>query len=277
VTARNPRLRYPRLFENKAPPPLVARARAAGYSAWFSPSVWDECPRRSFNCLGETAFMRFDRMAQAFFAPTPFGRPLLYLLGRRHDALETIVRGLPALTSSDRPVFVFGHHNLPHPPFLFDRDCKPYADRNDSRDGWGRDAHAAFLDTLHCTNSQTERFVDAILQADPDALIVLQGDHGSAFTLDWETPISSWPATAIGERASYLNLIRAPAACAPWLDRPLGQVNTARFAVACMERRPPLYLPERTFLSTYSAGKEHALVREWRDRSAPGKAGGNPQ
>jgi hypothetical protein len=264
--AGNPRLLYPRLFESAARPALVARARAAGYASWFSPSVWDECPRRSFNCLGETAFMRFDRMAQAFFAPTPFGRPLLYLLGRRHNALDTIVRDLPALTSSARPIFVFGHHNLPHPPFLFDRNCRPYADRNDVREGWGPDAHPAFLDALNCVNLQAEQFVEAVVRADPDALIVLQGDHGSAFSLDWELPISSWSAASVAERASYLNLVRAPAPCARWLDRPLGQVNTARFVIACIEGKQPVYLPERTYLSTYSTGRDHGVVREWHDQ-----------
>ncbi len=264
-TAENPRLRYPRLFEGKSPPPLIAQARAAGYAAWFSPSIWDECPRQSFNCLGETSFMRFDRMAQAFFAPTPFGRPLLYVLGRRHNSLVTIARELPSLISSTRPVLVFGHHNLPHPPFLYDGSCRPYANRNDTREGWDADARPAFRDTLACTNLQAEEFVDSILRSDPDPLIVLQGDHGSAFTLDWEMPMSQWSASSIGERASYLNLIRAPAHCAQWLDRPLGQVNTARFAIACMERRPPVYLPERSFLSTYSTGKDRSVVREWKD------------
>ena len=255
---------YPRLLDSDAPPPLIARFKAAGYATWHSASVWDDCPRKYFNCLGEAMFMRLDQMTQAYFAPTPFGRPLLYVLGRRYDALVSIVRDLPKLTSSTQPVFVFGHHMSPHPPFLFDGNCHRYSVRRESLDDWnpGPEVHQAFLEAITCVNLEVERMVDAILRLDPNAFIVLQGDHGSAFALDWEKPISTWSAASIDERASYLNLIRAPADCARWLDRPLGQINTARFVIACVEQRQPIYLPERTYLSTYFDGPESDVVRQ---------------
>jgi hypothetical protein len=101
------------------------------------------------------------------------------------------------------------------------------------------------------------------MRVDSDPIIVLQGDHGSAFGMKWAEPMATWSTASIAERASYLNLIRAPEDCARWLDRPLGQINTARFVVACAERRPPDYLPEQTFLSTYTKGPERNVVRRW--------------
>jgi hypothetical protein len=264
-TWKDPRVLYPRMFDYDAPPPLVARFKDAGYAAWHSASVWDDCPRKHFNCLGETMFMKLDQMTQAFFAPTPLGRPLLYVLGRRHDALVSIVRDLPRLTSSARPVFVFGHHMSPHPPFLFDRNCERYPVRRESLDTWNPtpEGHQGFFEALTCVNLEVERTVDAILRIDPKAFIVLQGDHGSAFAMDWAKPISEWTEASIEERVSYLNLIRAPVDCARWLDRPLGQINTARFVIGCVEQRRPDYLEERTYLSSYAEGPDGDVVRQW--------------
>jgi len=58
--------------------------------------------------------------------------------------------------------------------------------------------------------------------------------------------------------------VRAPAECQRWLDRRLGQVNTARFVTACISGREPDYLPEKTYIARYSMGPDPNAVREWR-------------
>jgi hypothetical protein len=114
---------------------------------------------------------------------------------------------------------------------------------------------------VKCENSQTERLVDVLGKFNPEAIIVLQGDHGSAFEVDWSAPLAKWSKTSISERSSYLNLIRAPEDCKQWLTGPLGQINTARFVLACLEGRAPQYLPEVTYLSTYSEDVDKGLIR----------------
>ena len=253
---------YPTLLEHGSVPPLLSRMRASGYASWHSASVWGECPGRHFKCLGQTSPWSVDYMTQGFLAQTPMGRPLLYVLGRRHDALASISHNLGTLLTSRVPVFVFGHHLSPHPPYLLDARCNEHEVRSEEMNSWDPVARDAFIAALQCVNLQVERLTDEILRKDPDALIVFQGDHGSAFTLDWSQPLSSWPEAAIRERTSFLNLVRAPAGCQSWLDHPLGQVNTARFVVGCVEQRAPDYLPERTYLSSY-VGADKDTVRAW--------------
>jgi len=74
-------------------------------------------------------------------------------------------------------------------------------------------------------------------------------------------PMASWTHDSIRERRSYLNLVRAPEDCRKWLDKPLGQINTARFVLGCVEGRDPQYLPEHTYMSTYVAGPDTGKVR----------------
>jgi hypothetical protein len=247
---------YPALFDAGQAPALISRLRAAGYTTWYSGSFLTGCPTRHFHCLGGTAVVEPDYMTQSFLASTPLGRALMHLLEPRRDALDPLADQLYRTRAARHPSFVFAHHLAPHPPYTLDQDCRARLDEGDARQG--------YLDAVICVNRKVEQLVDRILAMDPRALIVLQGDHGSEFTIDWQQPIADWPPAAIRERTSFLNLVRAPPACEAQLDRPLGQVNTARFVIACAEGQPVDYLPENTYLSTYANGPDARVVRSWR-------------
>jgi hypothetical protein len=252
----NLRALYPDVFARETPPPLVRRMSADGYETWYAPSFWYGCGQRHLKCIHQPAIFEANYLTRSFLAPTPYGQPLLMLAVRQYDALSTVRSRLPLVLAAGKPVFVFAHHLAPHPPFVIDAQCRPRTVAFAQREGWLEGERTAYADAVKCVNREVEQLVDTILLANPNALIVLQGDHGSAFGIDWETPMAQWTAEAIVERSSFLNLVRAPEDCKRWLDRPLGQINTARFVLACLEGTPPSYLPERTFLSTYSQGKE---------------------
>lgn len=256
----NPGLLYPTMLDGLEPPPLLSHLQAAGYTTWHSASMWGECPGRHFRCLGQSSIFVPNYITEAYLAKTPLGRPLLHILGTHRNALDSIANDLDVLWRSKRgPMFVFVHHLSPHPPYLTEADCAKRDPAGDSWNAWDDGSRHAFLGALQCVNLKTVPLIDAVLRLDPDALIVLQGDHGSAFTLDWTAAIKSWPPGAIRERTSFLNLVHAPKACAHWLDRPMGQINTARFVVACAEGRAPDYLAERTYLGSYEGPDKNLL------------------
>jgi len=82
-------------------------------------------------------------------------------------------------------------------------------------------------------------------------VIIVQSDHGSRFSFDWEMPIEAWTATNFTERFAALNAIRLPEACRgdSIEDQPL--VNTFRLVFACLSGTDPDLLPTRTFFSEY--------------------------
>ena len=82
-------------------------------------------------------------------------------------------------------------------------------------------------------------------------MIVLQGDHGQDVAMEWREPMSAWTEASFRGRAFYLSLVRAPDRCAGGLDRPLGQINTARFVLACAEGHAPEFLPEHTYTDLF--------------------------
>lgn len=250
---------FPYVINGRQSPPLVASLKSSGYAVWQTFNTWVGCSGRHLRCLGGQGSLDIDFMTMAFVAPTPLGRGVSLLLGRRIDGLQAIASHLPTILQSKRPFFVFVHSLLTHPPFSVGADCSP-------REGVGSDyrgshvTREAYVDALKCTNSKVIALVDQIGRMDPDAIVVIESDHGSAFTVDWDAPIDQWPESAIRERTSFLNLIKAPAACAGWLNPPLGQVNTARFVLGCARGRPPQFLPQRSYLSPYAKGADKRVL-----------------
>ncbi len=257
-TWREPWRLFPNIVNGAQVPPLIREFESSGYTVWQTFNTWIGCSGRNMRCIGGQGSLDFDYMTMAFVAPTPLGRAVTLLLGRRIDGLVSIATHLPALRASKQSNFVFVHSLLTHPPIYLDALCER---RNlDQSDIDGRNS-AAYVGAVKCANFKLIRLVDRILSDDPSAIIVVQSDHGSAFTVDWELPMSDWPESFIRERGSFINLIRAPAACAEWLDRSIAQVNTARFVLGCARGRAPQYLPERTFLSSYSkTGGNYVIV-----------------
>jgi hypothetical protein len=169
------------------------------------------------------------------------------------------------LLNHSQPFFIFAHDLASHPPFSRVAGCKRSYKPGEGSLSWDDDRRDAYAGAIQCLNGRLIEMVDNIIRRDPNALIVLQADHGSAFSMKWAQPMANWTLDSIRERRSYLNLVRAPADCQPWMDHPLGQINTARFVVGCVEGRAPQYLPERGYMSTYVKGPELGLVRRQPD------------
>jgi hypothetical protein len=260
-TWQQTRVLYPDVFDAGQAPELIRRLGAQRYTFWHAASIWSGCPARHLKCLGDAAAVAPSYMTQTFLAPTPFGRPMMRLLSRYPDALGSVREHLSELTGGRGPIFVFAHHLAPHPPYFRGRDCEPLDIERNDWNGWSRDERAAYVGALQCVNRQVLALVDEILKMDPRALIVLQGDHGTAFGLDWGVPIDQWPPQAVAERTSFLNLVRSPPECGESLRAPMGQLNTMRFVIACIESKPPDYVPEQTFLSTYGSTPSAPVVR----------------
>ncbi len=252
---------YPDVFARTTPPALIRRISAAGYVGWYSPSFWTGCVQRHLKCIVQPGVFEPDNLTRSFLEPTPFGRPLIQIAAHYYDGLGTLRSRLPLVLATEKPAFVFVHNMAPHPPFLLDSKCRPRTGSFETRSAWKDAERGYYADAVKCVNLDVERLLDVILRLNPEALIVLQGDHGSAFNTRWDAPMASWSSDEIAERSSYLNLIRAPADCRRWLDRPLGQINTARFVLGCLEGKAPVYVSERTYLSTYSMREERGVLR----------------
>ena len=96
---------------------------------------------------------------------------------------------LRTIAESDRPVFVFAHFLVPHPPYVVDRagNCLSVAEAE------SRSRTANYIDQLVYTNRKILEAVDRLMsQPGPPPVIVLQADEGP------------WPAAWAGEEVRAL-------------------------------------------------------------------------
>jgi len=95
---------------------------------------------------------------------------------------------------------------LPHPPFIFGPNGEQVSVKTLE---WGQEwkDKTGYLNQIKFANLKIKEIVSEILQnSDHDPIIILQGDHGSSYTMDRENPTNEM----IYERMSILNAYYLP-------------------------------------------------------------------
>ena len=114
---------------------------------------------------------------------------------------------------TDKPIFVFAHIFLPHPPYIFEENGEVRELNNldfhlETKENLDK---KAFVNQLKFTNKKTLEVVAELLDSKKQPIIIIQSDHGSAFTFDgnlknWKTPTEQM----IKERMDSINFIFLP-------------------------------------------------------------------
>ena len=95
----------------------------------------------------------------------------------------------------DEPTFVWAHIMLPHPPWIFGPNGeeitpgKPLliTDNPEFRDaGW--EPKIQYIQQVQFANKKTMEAVEKILENNKNSIIIVQGDHGTAWGTNWMEP-----------------------------------------------------------------------------------------
>ena len=155
---------------------------------------------------------------------------------------------------SEWPFFWFtdfmGMHNL-----AFDSECNyrhPFR-IGERKPKPSRPSHEiAYREQVPCMHAQLREAIDAILEVDPEAIIVLQADHGSTMIHNMrERPASEWTRDDILEVFGILNAIRLPAVCRSRLYESISPVNTFRVILGCLDGKDYELLPDISYVAAY--------------------------
>lgn len=157
------------------------------------------------------------------------------------------------------PFFLFAHTVPPHAPYAYNRDCsiKPQFDHGYAEALFGQEQEffEGYLDNIICTNKYALEFAAYVTENDPSAIVVLFSDHGSHFTMDWNS--KTWTEHQIRERYASFNAVRAPDSCQKHLYDDMSNVNIMRFIFACLTETAPDYLEDRYYFSSYVPHTPH--------------------
>lgn len=157
------------------------------------------------------------------------------------------------------PKFVFAHFLCPHPPFVFDETggpTKPFVgyvafNDGDHKVAWEISAQQyrkAYKAQITYLNSQIIKVVNDIIEASPDAVIIIQGDHGPGSELIQ----ASAEATNAKERLAILNAIRMPKV-QTGLYNGMTPVNTFRAVFNAYFGTQMDYATDKSYLSEWYA------------------------
>jgi len=167
--------------------------------------------------------------------PDSASRPASAVSG---TGIPEFTRELAALRV-EGPFFLYAHLEAPHTPFLNRADCTRLArPSSEMRDLKGQ---------LRCVNRQQRALLAQLLRDDPEAIVLLSGDHGPRL-LGLRSSIDELTPPQIRERLGILAALRLPAECQTGLRDDLTPVNFMRTVFACLGGHAPKLVPEQHFI-----------------------------
>lgn len=167
--------------------------------------------------------------------------PLVELLPMNRIDIQWTVGKTMELMDPEKPEFAFIHTLSPHEPYWFNENCDF---RSKAIEG-DFDANR-YVHQIRCLNPRILDVIDSITSADPEAIIILQSDHGPATNSALVTPYEKWSESDLFDRYAILEAMRMPETC----ETPQGvhsNVSTFEFVLACLEGRRPTPMPDRYF------------------------------
>ncbi|HEX2825290.1 MAG TPA: sulfatase-like hydrolase/transferase [Burkholderiales bacterium] len=244
---------FPAAWRRDGLPAAPRSLAAGGYDVLHVGNLWVPCKQSvEVECLGASELGWAAHTVYGFFSPTKipqrFARAFFDPGG-----IPTVLRAVPELTSRKRPFLAFVHHLSPHAPYVH-ADCSTDYTLGDERE--------KYKQSITCVNALVLELAKALAARDPEAIVLFQADHGSDFNVPWKQPFAEWGDVAIDERTSILSLVRVPDACRRWIPDDLSPLNAMRLALGCLEDRQPVYLPERSYLTTYPTFPDFGRVRD---------------
>lgn len=238
---------------------LVDSLRSIGYEYWFASSgAWDpsRCdPRIADICLGADAGNAEAKKAVWWHTP------LRWQLGitdfRRLPEPQTVVDSVldtRAARASDAPYVLVSHIIGPHQPYRYEADCSfrdNAAPGTTLEDGHQPEFRPLYANQARCIAQILASAMDDLLEADPNALIVVQADHGSEFEATAQIG-ASWTEQSARERLGVFRATKLPDECRSDDPRAQSVINTTPVILACIQGTTPELIEPRHFFTDMS-------------------------
>ena len=246
---------FPAVFFKDNVSPALQTLTKLGMEINFSGSWYTTCRGKQIKCLhGDRFFFnRFtlrliDNSMLSYFSSSAIGAAVPVLLRRKIDAITPVTSFLNNGNMPAKNQFVFVHHMQPHDPWYYDETCQHISTR-------GQERGELYRKSVRCLSKTFIEFMNAIETKDPNAIVILHGDHG------WLNPDDAngqtedkWDEDLLFFRTEISNFVKLPIRCSESIRDGLGPVNTMRLVLACLEYKEPKFLEEFLFVpaETYS-------------------------
>ena len=249
---------FPAILRRDPPPHTINFLKLLGYNLFMSGSWYSGCESIYFECITDKKF-RINREARVILSRTILELlfPYFDLFDLKYDSITPVINYyFEKIHGKEKlPSFLYIHHMQPHNPWYTDGKCQRVITKSLDKD-------KLYRDSVQCLNLTFSLLIDKIDANDPNAIVVLQGDHGwhrnepGVFgKKDNELSLE-----VLEQNAEIINLIRSPKRCHKWLKNDLGPLNTMRFVLSCAQNLEPDYLPELLHITTEKSENGYPLM-----------------
>lgn len=141
------------------------------------------------------------------------------------------------------PFFLFAHLLSPHAPFQFDNNCKEIKDIKVSLKAF---SPKAYINEIKCLNKKIKKFIQTINENDPEAIVIIHGDHGPhPERLDGLSHEKY--GIHLKSNLSPLMAIKLPTNCRQLTYDKLSAVNIHRVVLSCLTNSTINLVPDDSY------------------------------
>jgi hypothetical protein len=174
----------------------------------------------------------------------------------RRDTIKCTLEELNNIPLKDyeKPVYVFSHMYIPHPPFLFGPNGENVVPDNSVLGGlqsW--ESKTGYINQLKFASTEIKKVILNIIENDPNAIIILQGDTGTMTGID---TANMGNIKEIYRAHSILFALRVPGI--QDIENPF-PVNTYRIIFNNFFNSEYEYLPEMSFDNVNNTGVKNII------------------
>ena len=118
-----------------------------------------------------------------------------------------------------------------------------------------------YLDSTKCVNLQAESLIEKIEKNDPNAIVILQSDHGHSFITDVNPDPRTWTKEQISSRTSILWAIKTPERCKRNAYDKITSVNSMRLVLACITFEEPDFIEDVSYIHNLRTQKDFLKIK----------------
>jgi hypothetical protein len=275
---------FPDMLSTANRVPLLVKLASLDYKFVHIGNQWASCSKNELvNCLSDhhAEPLKFyivklseNYSIQTFLQKTIFERITSHLLNENkikyesykkeinssqnaNDALGTIINAIKFKSLDlSGSTFYFVHHLNPHPPAL-NEDCSLSDDKD-----YNKFTALGYPKSSQCAVNRISEFIRVLNEADPKAIVVIQGDHGPNITYNFNKDLEKISEKELQERFSIFNVVKLPEGCISPSVKNLGNVETIQLVIDCITGTKEANEYSKNYAGFYSNHKNFGHVFE---------------
>ncbi len=199
----------------------------------------------AFTLLDRSPVIPIYSRVNNFFFPSEHKKVSIEYRYRKNDTIGRFLKTIQVYDYKNKNHLFFIHHLLPHTPYIYNSDCSFNKSKDPQWQGYKKN--------YECTLKRVKELIDYINQNDPNAIVIIQSDHG-VLPNDELIKFKGRDFKATFSRYDIFNLIKINKECKKYLSNTIDQPNAMRLALYCATGQKVKLLEKKSYFVDFEVG-----------------------